>query len=482
MTDHPGPLTKLDALNQLDTPQSWRAPNALRRTASRRRRRTRGAVAGVAGVAVAALVVTLAQPDSGPGPSPVRIATSLHTSARSGAGLQLVSDVSPLTGDSASAQASARAVAQAEQDFALTLLQQTNSSGSTDNVALSPSSLSIALTMLQNGAAGETRDQIAKVLQTSDLSNDQQDAGWASLTADLTAAAKQGFSLESANSLWLQQNFPVQQPFMDAMARYFRAGVWQVDFDHNLSGASQALNAWVNKQTHGKITKLFKEGDIDQTTVMVLANALYFKAKWQYPFNPKLTGDAAFQLPDGTTTSVPFMHLGAGGGDLPAVSTPEYQAVQLPYQGGRLAALAIMPKHDSLSSFVAGLDANGLRRIGASLKSQPVSLSLPRFRVDQYTNLRDILSALGMPLAFHANADFMPMSPARPFVQSAVQRDYLSVDEAGTEAAAVTGLGMTITSLTVSLPLAFDHPFLFLVRDTVTGTILFSAEIQHPGQ
>jgi serpin B len=333
--------------------------------------------------------------------------------------------------------------------------------------------------MLQSGAAGKTRDEIAATLHTSGLSSEQQDAGWATLTADLAKAGKNaGISLQSANSLWLQQNLPMEPAFMAAMARYFEAGVWQVDFERNLSAAVQAINTWVAGHTNGKITKLFNEGDIDSTTLLVLANAVYFKATWQYAFDPTYTFSQPLHLSGGSDVSVPFMSIDAGGAGLRNASTPSYDAVQLPYTGGRFAALAVMPKQQNLTPFVGHLTVPRLAKIVDSLSTQEMPVHLPRFTAATYAKLNDTLAAMGMPTAFTDRADFSAMGPAPMCVQTVAQRDYLRVDEKGTEAAAVTGIGMT--TLSARPTITFDHPFLFLIRDTKTGTIMFAAQIQNP--
>ncbi|HZC52680.1 MAG TPA: serpin family protein, partial [Mycobacterium sp.] len=324
---------------------TWRSPEQLRATARRRRLLRRGVMAaGVAAATATALLIVV------PGGRPregVHVPAELRAADRAGAAMQLVANARPIpTADAAAA----RAVAQAEQAFTFALLRQTNTSGKHDNVVLSPSSLAIALAMLQNGAVGETREGIAKTLQTSGLTNAQQNAGWAALTDDFARAAKAGLTLESANSLWLQQNLPMEQSYMDVMAQYFRTGVWQVDFGRNLGGAVKSINSWVTDKTYGKITKLFEKGDIDSTTVLVLANAVYFKATWQAKFDPKLTKDGAFHVAGGGTATMPFMAAPAEGQSLPAAVTFSYDAVQLPYTGGRFAALAIMPKGQDLTS------------------------------------------------------------------------------------------------------------------------------------
>src|SRR5207248_7920078 len=124
---------------------------------------------------------------------------------------------------------------------------------------------------------------------------------------------------------------PMEPDFMTAMARYFETGVWQVDFTQDLPGAVEAINAWASRHTNGKITKLFNKGDIDQMTLLVLANAVYFKAAWQYAFDPADTTDHPFHLSNGKDVSVPFMVAGDGGPPLRVASTTAYDAVQLPY-------------------------------------------------------------------------------------------------------------------------------------------------------
>jgi len=476
--DEPLADDPLAALGRDVTGAAWPSPDQLRSTAARRRRRRRligGTAVGAAVATAIALVVVIPGETSHPG---VHVPAGLHVASRAGVAVQLVANDHAITAPSNATAADA--VAQAEQAFTFALLRQTNTSAKHDNVVLSPSSLAIALSMLQTGALGETRQGIAKTLQTTGLTTAQQNAGWAALTVDLVAAGrKAGLTLESANSLWLQQNLPMQQPFMDAMARYFKSGVWQVDFARNLPGAVKAINAWVTDKTHDKITKLFADGDIDASTVLVLANAVYFKAAWQTQFDPKLTKDGDFHLAGGGTATVPFMATSSEGLKLPSAVTPGYDAVQLPYTGGRFAALAIMPKGQDLTQFVDGLTPARLRQITSSALSDqhPVALRMPRFTAEQYTKLNDTVAAMGMQQAFSAAADFSAMSPGGLTVQSVVQRDYLSVDEKGTEAAAVSGISMNMSALPW---ISLDHPFLFLIRDTQTGTIMFAAQIQHP--
>ena len=369
-------------------------------------------------------------------------------------------------------------VASSEQAFTVALLKQLQAGS--QNLTVSPASLALALSMLENGAAGKTRAEIAAALQASGLSLAQQNDGWQALVQDWADAAKSdGFSLASANAVWMQRGLAVGKPFLDALIQHYGAGVWQTDFAQHMADSLQAINDWCAQHTNGKITKLFDS--LDPATVLVLADAVYFKAEWQAPFESKLTSDAPFTTADGRTVSVPTMRspeLAA-----PAAVTPDYSAVQLPYRGGRFAALAVMPTGQSLAAFIASLTPGRLAQITSSLQSGEVDVTIPRFTTTSTVgdSLQHALEALGMHLAFNSGADLSPMSPQAGQVGQIIQRDYLSVTEKGTEAAAVTGIAVE-TSLAVQRQVVhLDHPFLFLIRDVKTGAILFASEVVDPG-
>jgi serpin B len=452
--------------------------DAIALSAKRHRRRRRSLLAGagslvVVGAVVLAMTLTGRSPTTRPEP-PLAGGFAVHE--RVGGAVQLVAGVTPVLAADPVAQA---ATARAEQAFTIALLQQAGAAAHDANVVLSPSSLAIALAMLQNGASGATHDQIAKALQTAGQTDGQQNAGWASLAADLSAAgAADGISVQSANSLWLQRGLQMNPAFMAAMGRSYQAGVWQVDFANALKAATESINSWTSRHTNGKITKLFDDGTLDPTTLLVLANAVYFKADWQSPFDANRTSQGQFTRANGTTAGVQFMSGEPGPWQL--ATSPQLDAVQLPYKGGRFAALLVMPKQQPLSEYVSGLTTAQLDGVVGSLSAQQAALVLPRVQASTYTELNSILKTMGMATAFTDSADFSRLSSTPTKVASVVQRDYLAVDEKGTEAAAVTGIQMQPSSAFGGPSLTFDHPFLFLVRDTRTGTVLFAAEIQDP--
>ncbi len=459
-----------DALHSLDRPAGkvpWREPDDVRRIA-RRRAITRRSALGVAALAVAAGVTDALLPSSSTPTPPTRrrLASGLVEQDRVGGAVELVADVRPLP----TTANDITPVATAAQQFALDLLRAVPATDT--NVVLSPSSLATALAMLQLGAAGTTRDEIAHVLHTDHLSSQQQALGWAALTKSL---AETGV-LESANSLWQQQKFPLVASYMARLARYFDTGVWQVDFQGDMSGAMSAINAWCSDQTHGKITKLFEPGSLDpSTTKLVLANAEYFKASWHDQFDPKKTSAGTFHRSDGSRVSVAFMSY---NGRAATTATSTYFAAQVPYAGERFAAQIIKPQKGSLDDLTKSITPATLEAIARAEESDDADFLLPRFVSQTFTDLGAPLARLGMPTAFTPDADFSLLSPVPLEVEAVVQRDYLKVDEVGTVAAAVTGVGIEAQS--THLAAAFDAPFLFLVRDTQTGVILFAGQIVDP--
>jgi serpin B len=411
-----------------------------------------------------------------PGPSasaPAPVATALRIAGRIGAAQQMMAKDAP-AGVAANPTDVQRA-ALADQGLAIDLLQRVQSSQGGENVCVSPMSLALALTMLQNGARGKTLAGIEAAMHTGALDGTALDAGWAALVDDWkSAAASSGFSLQSANSLWLSPSLPMRAGFMSALASYFNTGVWRVDFAD--PSASDAINKWTSQQTHGRITKLFDR--LDPATRAVLANAVYFKAAWAQPFDAHDTQPGPFTSTDGTQSTASFMSQTA---TMQLATTNDYQAVQLPYKGDRFAALAIMPTRGSLDQFVRGLDAKSLGDVTAALHSDTVQLRMPKFTTTSTLDLNAALEAMGMSDAFSGSADFSALSSVPLQVSQVVQRVYLKVAEKGTEAAAVTGIGMTDSAARASGSiLTLDHPFLFLIRDTQTGAILFAAEVQDP--
>ncbi|MGI8679437.1 MAG: serpin family protein [Jatrophihabitans sp.] len=440
-------------------------PRGVRRTVRRQRRVGAGAVLIAAASALTAACGSGSIHRTSPAtPQP----PGVRVQARLGGAVQLEADHAPAAKRDAGATAG---VVHAEQALTLRLLDKVGAKG---NASLSPLSLYLALGMLRNGAAGTTEKQIATALQAGDLPIATQNAGLSELMTELRqSAAKDAISLDSANSIWTQRGFKVRTQFLADLATYYKTGLWQVDF--RTPAGAEAIDTWTAQQTRGKITKLFDE--LPRDTLLVLANAIYFHAAWMTPFDPDRTEPGGFTTGDGAQVTTKFM---SGRAGLQTKITGDYEAVQLPYRGGRFVALAVMPKHGPLNDFVAGLSPDGLRQLTAGMSTGSAPVSLPRFTTTSTSPLESTLRVLGMTQVFTDSADLSKLSDTRTKVDQIVQRVYLGVGEKGTTAAAATGVSLRPTSAVAGPDVRLDHPFLFLVRDTQTGAVLFASKITNP--
>lgn len=444
-----------------------------------RRRLLFGGSGSVLAVALVVALAVVVLPGSSNGPAPMA-QKGLVVSAQLDGAAEYSAPVAQAQPDIGSAQESA--VAAAEQGFSLKLLQRLmlGRSASISNQVVSPSSLAVALSMLELGAKGQTESQIASVLGTSALAPTGQSAGWNALDGDLAkGTVTGGLQLQQANALWSAQGLRLMPAFMQSLQRDYGAGMWQADF--STAAATAAINAWAAQQTHGKITQLFPPGPLGADVALILANAIYFKGAWQTPFSAT-TATAPFSTASGAKVRAAYMLMGQDGADLAWANTSHYSVVALPYKGGRYSALVLMPKSGSLSSFTAGLNPAELGRVVGSMHSSLLKLSMPTFQFSTSLDLSATLKAMGMSAAFGGGADLSGLSTAPGLqVLSVIQKAFLHVDTAGTEAAAVTAIAVGTSGIVGGVPsLRVDHPFLFLIRDTHTGTILFAASVENP--
>jgi len=353
-----------------------------------------------------------------------------------------------------------------------------------DNLALSPFSIAVALAMTANGAAGSTARQMLDVLHIDSLA--AYNAGMAALSQELEGLAgpvtlpdhsKDSIALASADQLFGDRATTWQQPFLTVLAKQYGAGMRNVDFRGAPDQARVLINAWTSGRTHGRIPEILPKGIVDVTTRLVLVNALYFKAPWETQFQKALTSNTAFHRADGTTVSVPMMRGDAKGS---AVYLPgaHFTGARLPYAGGRLAMTVALPNTDEDAALAELLAPQGL-----TAKGEPaVAVTMPRWRYRVPTDLRETLIALGMTDAFDDRlADFSPMTTdADLYIAFVLHQTFVAVDEAGTEAAAATAVGMDESAVIESHALVLDRPFLFVVHDVAHGTPLFVGRVADP--
>ncbi|MEN4041529.1 MAG: serpin family protein [Anaerolineaceae bacterium] len=350
------------------------------------------------------------------------------------------------------------------------------------NLFYSPYSISLALAMTYAGARGDTAAQMADVLHF-ELTQEQLHPAFNKLDETLNReveGVEQPFQLNIANSIWGQRDFEFEADFLDVLAENYGAGLRLVDFAQAAEAARQQINSWVEEQTQDKIKDLIPEGALDSMTRLVLANAIYFKAAWQSQFDAANTQDAPFTLLDGSQVNAPTMRQ---TGSMNYAAGDGWQAVELAYEGGRQSMVILLPATGEFEAFEAGLDAARVAEILGAMQFTSVELALPRFSFESEIQLNELLAAMGMPQAFVPDqADFSGMRALRDLYISAVlHKAFVDVNEEGTEAAAATAVIVSVTSLPVDIQqMQIDRPFIFLIRDIETGSILFAGRVLNP--
>jgi serpin B len=373
-------------------------------------------------------------------------------------------------------------VVQGNTAFALDLYRDL--AGNPGNLFFSPFSLSESLAMTSAGAHGATAQQMATALHF-DLPQDRLHPAFDAIAHALSEPADPGqgadggaFKLTLASSIWAQEGYPLTLSFLDTLTRNYHAETFVVDFAHDCEGARSAINEWMNQGSGQWIGGLLPASSIPTTTRLVLGNAVHFSAAWKTPFDPVDSQFLPFTRDDGSIAVVPTM---TGVQNLRYGEGPDYTALVLPYDAGQLEMMLFLPYERSLDAFVASLTPARLTSIAGAFDKRTVAVTLPTFKVESSLALGGALGRLGMPLAFTDAADFSGISGhAGLSLHELVHQTFVDVDEAGTEAAAASATGFTTTAAYLPAEIHFDHPYLFLVRDGATGTIVFMGRVEDP--
>jgi serine protease inhibitor len=364
-----------------------------------------------------------------------------------------------------------RGVLDASNAYSFALWRTINGSSRDSNVFVSPLSASFALGMTMNGANGQTYDEMRSALQFGDASLASIDTGYRSLIALLTSIDP-STTMQIANAIFYRNDFPFNQSFLTDASTYFGAEVKAQDFT-NTQATLAAVNGWSSAKTHDRIPKILDA--VDPSTVMYLLNAIYFKGIWRDQFEVAQTRDAPFHAVSGDQPAR-LMHR---EGAIDYAETNALQAVDLPYGDSAFTMTVLLPKAgSSVESVAASLTPDTWRSLAASFHPRDVELFLPKVTLSWKRGLIPDMQALGMRAAF-GNADFTRMSPrGRELVISLLQQNtFVDIDEEGTEAAAVTIVGVALTSAPVATPVRVDRPFVFVIRERLSGTVLFMGKI-----
>ena len=351
------------------------------------------------------------------------------------------------------------------------------------NLFFSPLSMSTALAMTAAGAQGETAQQMAQVLHLPPNQAGMHEA-IAYLTRNFNAKSKD-YELSVANALWGQKDFTFLEPFVSMLNKHYGADLTPVDFKANTEKARSTINAWVEKHTRNKIKDLIGPGVLDTSARLVLTNAVYFKSLWAKPFKKDNTRDEPFHVTSDKTTTAALMNIISMFGYFEQDS---FQVLEMPYKGKSLSMVIILPKNvDGLSELEKSVTTETITEWMKGLQEQVVVVTIPRFKMTSEFSMGKILAEMGMPLPFSESADFSGMTGKKDlFISAVVHKAFVDVTEEGTEAAAVTGVGVAESAVAVppKSPPVFraDHPFLFLIRDLRTDSILFMGRVQNPGK
>jgi serpin B len=347
------------------------------------------------------------------------------------------------------------------------------------NIFLSPHSVSTAMAMTWAGARGETAAQMAGTLRF-DPGTGVHPAF--EVLAESIAGADEDSTVEltSANRLWGREGGQFVEAFLETARRHYGGGFETVDFGAT-EDSRRRINGWIEGRTRERIRDLLRPGDLSAATVLVLTNAIHFKGTWLVRFDEQLTRDEAFFVEAERPVIVPLMEL---TGPFGLLETDEVQALELPYDGGRLSMVVLLPRdRGGLAALEAGLTEERLGDWLAGLRERRVRVRLPRFGVESRFHLEHTLPRMGMPLAFAAGrADFSGIcgAPGEIWIDLVIHQSFVEVDEAGTEAAAATAVVLKRGGPAPPAEFRADHPFVFLIRDRETGAILFLGRVTDP--
>ena len=368
---------------------------------------------------------------------------------------------------------------ESDNKFGIKLFKEIIREESDSNVFISPLSVAMALGMTYNGAAGETQKAMQQALELEGFTLQEVNQCYQHLLESL-AQLDPKVEFGVANSIWYRESEGRRVPreeFLSLCDEYYNALVHGLDF--NDPSSADTINMWVEEETNGRIKDLVRK-PIGYTTLMFLINAIYFKGTWTYEFDPEETADAWFYLPDGPKKRCKMMKQRSL---FEYLENDTFQAIDLPYGDGDFSMTIFLPRWGiSVNSLITELNQDNLNDWISCFESDSVDLYLPRFKLEWGQKLNDVLSGLGMGVAFGEFADFSRMYEGGPVWISEVRhKSFIEVNEEGTEAAAATVVVMVESAEPMGLMMEINRPFLFMIRENVSGTILFIGKIVDPG-
>jgi serine protease inhibitor len=361
-----------------------------------------------------------------------------------------------------------------ENTFALDIFKKVvENGGSTSNIMISPLSISSALSMTLNGANGTTSEAMLTALRQNGFTPDMINNSYKDLTEALLKV-DQRILISIANSVWTENNFVVKKPFTDILTEYYNADARSFDVNDPLVPGK--VNSWIESKTNGLIKNMLDK--LDPNTVMLLVNAIYFKGKWANQFDKDKTVTATFHRSDGVEVNVPMMKQST---DVKIYNGEGFRMAEFPYGQGNFVMDVVLPddKNGTSLPFPEVSEAS-LSLWIAGLNKAKTDVSFPRFKYSFKKELKEILSDMGMGMAFSDFADFSKISDQSTKISFVLHQAFIETNEEGTEAAAATITGISTTSVIVPQLFNMDHPFIYLIRETSTNTVLFMGRVSDP--
>ena len=342
------------------------------------------------------------------------------------------------------------------------------------NLFISPLSVSMALGMTYNGAANTTEEAMRNTLEFGNMSVQEINETFLSLM-ELLKNLDSDVIFQIANSIWYRENYPVQPSFLSVNQTYFHAEVHGINF--SLPGTLDIINGWVAQNTNGKITEIIDR--IDPDVVMFLINAIYFKGIWTYQFDPDLTTDDLFYMTNDNPIPCRMMRQ---TNNFLYTENNYFQAVELPYGNNKFSMIILLPKPGIvLNELISEVTPEQLDLYGDMFSETQGTLHLPKFNMDYGIEMKNVLSALGMAIAFSNNADFTGINPeGELYISRVIHKTFIQVDEEGTEAAAATVVELRESIGPEGFVMHVDRPFVFIIREKQSNTILFAGKLVEP--
>uniref|UniRef100_A0A2D4GBC9 Serpin domain-containing protein n=2 Tax=Micrurus TaxID=8634 RepID=A0A2D4GBC9_MICCO len=370
-------------------------------------------------------------------------------------------------------------------EFSVNVYNQLRATGEDENIIFSPLGIAITMGMVELGAHGSTLKEIQHSMGYEGLKNGEEFAFLKDLS-DMAATEDSHYVMKLANSIYVQNGYHVNDKFLQLLKKYFKAEVEVVNFRQNIAVASY-INKWVENHTNNMIKDFVSARDFSALTHLAIINAIYFKGNWKSQFRPENTRTFSFTKDDESEVQIPMMYqqgefyygeFSDGSNEAGGI----YQVLEIPYEGDEFSMMIVLSRQEvPLATLEPLVKAQLIEEWATSVKKQKVEVYLPRFTIEQEIDLKNALKGVGITEVFSQSADLTAMSDNKLlYLSKAVHKSILEVNEEGSEAAAASGM-IAISRMAVLYPqIIVDHPFFFVVRNRITGTIIFMGRVMHP--